>query len=60
MGEATVLGGCLVVACPDGGCDFIEPETVELCSEYVEAHDLDGTMVQIPYGLIAGVTVDLS
>jgi hypothetical protein len=57
--EASVIGGCLLVACPDGGCDFIEPETVQLCSDYVEAHDLDGVTVQIPYAMIEGVTVDL-
>jgi hypothetical protein len=57
--DAGALGGCLLVECPDGDFDFIEPETVQLCSEYVEARDLDGSKVQIPYAKIAGVTVDL-
>jgi hypothetical protein len=57
--DASALGGRLIVECPDRGCDLIEPETVQLFSDYVEAHDLDGTKVQIPYTMIAGVTVDL-
>jgi hypothetical protein len=57
--DAGALGGCVFVECPDGGFDLIEPETVQLFSDHVEAHDLDGTKVQIPYTMIAGVTVDL-
>jgi hypothetical protein len=57
--EASAIGACLFVECPDGGFDLIEAETVQLCGEYVEAHDLGGTKVQIPYTMIAGVTVDL-
>jgi hypothetical protein len=57
--DASAVGGCVVVESPDGGFDQIEPETVNLFSDYVEARDLDGTKVQIPYTMIAGVTVDL-
>jgi hypothetical protein len=57
--DASALGGRLIVDCPDGGWDLIEPETVQLFSDHVEAHDLDGTKVQIPHTMIAGVTVDL-
>jgi hypothetical protein len=57
--DASAVGGCLIVECPDGGCDLIEPETVRLFSDYVEAHDLHGSRVQIPYSMIAGVTLAL-
>ena len=57
--EASAIGGCLFIECPDGGFDLIEAETVQLFSDHVEAHDLHGTRVQIPYTRIARVTVDL-
>jgi hypothetical protein len=57
--EAGVVGGCLVVESSDGTFDLIGAEDVQLLSDHVEAHDLDGAKVQIPYTMIAAVTVGL-
>ena len=56
---ASTIGGCLIVERRAGDLNFIEPENVQLLTEHVEARDVDGTRVQIPYASIAGVTVDL-
>jgi hypothetical protein len=57
--DATAIGGGVVVERPDGSFDLIEPGTVNLLSDCMEARDFDGTEVQIPYAMIAGVTVEL-
>jgi hypothetical protein len=57
--DATAIGGGIVIERADGRFDLIEPGTVNLLSDCMEAHDFDGTEVQIPYAMIAGVTVEL-
>jgi hypothetical protein len=57
--DATAIGGGVVVARADGSFDLIEPGTVNLLNDCMEAHDFDGTEVQIPYAIIEGVTVEL-